>query len=150
MTHAERRIVEFLITSNATELADLPDWFLALVEGEGGEELSQEMITAASLMLVRRERPGIKFGPARRMLAELANDPAKLEELAGKIQAFRLSCGLERLKRAGLIEEVIVGNPFELEGEVSVSLSEKDWRFWNSSPTRKEVQVHMQGRWGVN
>jgi hypothetical protein len=38
MTDAEQRIVEFLITSNATELADLPDWFLALLEGdvEGG------------------------------------------------------------------------------------------------------------------
>ena len=41
MTHAELRIVEFLITSNATELVDLPDWFLALVEGEGGEERSE-------------------------------------------------------------------------------------------------------------
>jgi hypothetical protein len=150
MTHGERRIVEFLITSNATEMADLPDWFLAVVEGDGRDEPSPELITAASLMLVRRERPGIKFGPARRMLADFANDPAKLEELAAKIQAFRLSCVLERLKRAGLIEEVVLGNPFDLESEISVSLSEKDWRFWNSSPTRQEVQVHMQGRWCMN
>src|SRR5438105_1968186 len=70
MTHAERRIVEFLITSNPTEVTDLPDWFLALVEGDGGEGPSDELITAASLMFVRRERPGIKFGTARRILLD--------------------------------------------------------------------------------
>jgi hypothetical protein len=150
MTHAERRIVEFLITSNAREMADLPDWFLGLVEGEGGEGPSQELITAASLMLVRRERPGIKLSSARRLLAAFASDPAKVEELKAKIQAFRLSCGLERLKRAGLIEEMYLGDPFDLEGEVSVSLSEEDWRFWNSNPTKQEVHVHMQSRWCAN
>jgi hypothetical protein len=150
MTHDERRIVEFLISSNATEMADLPDWFLGLVEGEGGEGPSQELIMAASLMLIRRERPGIKFGAARRLLADYATDTAKVEELAVKIQAFRLSCGLERLKRAGLIEEVILGNPFDLESQVSVRLNEEDWRFWNSAPSRQEVQVQMQRRWGIN
>jgi hypothetical protein len=146
MTHAERRIVEFLLTSNATELVDLPDWFLALVEGDGGQEPSHEMITAASLMLVRRERPGIKFGPARRVLAAYASDPAKLEELATKIQAFRLSCGLERLKRAGLYEEILLGDPFDPDGQVSVRLSEEDWRFFNLNPTSREVQARIQRR----
>jgi hypothetical protein len=146
MTHAERRIVEFLLTSNVTELADLPDWFLSLVEGDDGQEPTQEMITAASLMLVRRERPGIKFGPARRVLAAYASDPAKLEELAAKIQAFRLSCGLERLRRAGLYEEVLSGDPFDPDGQVSVNLSEEDWRFFNSDPTEREVQVRIQRR----
>jgi hypothetical protein len=94
MTHAERRIVEFLLTSNATELADLPDWFLALIEGEGGDEPSHELITAASLLFVRRERPGIKFGPARHLLTCYAADPVKLAELAERIQVFRLSCCL--------------------------------------------------------
>jgi hypothetical protein len=146
MTHAERRIVEFLLTTNATEMADLPDWFLSLVEGNGGQEPTQEMITAASLMLVRRERPGIKFGPARRVLAAYASDPAKLEELAAKIQAFRLSCGLERLRRAGLYEEVISGDPFDPDGQVSVKLSEEDWRFFNSDPTEREVRARLQRR----
>jgi hypothetical protein len=44
MTEAERRIIEFLITSNATEMADLPDWFLAVLEEEGGDEPSRELI----------------------------------------------------------------------------------------------------------
>jgi hypothetical protein len=135
MTEAERRIVEFLITSNATEMADLPDWLLGLVERESGEGPSQELITAASLMLVRRERPGIKFGAARRLLAGYAEDPAKLAELSAKIQAFRVSCSLERLKRAGLYEEVHGGDPFDPKGEVSVRLSEEDWRF--STRTRR-------------
>ena len=75
--------------------------------------------------------------PVAGQLADLATDPAKVEELAGKIEAFRLWCGLERLKpAAGLIEEVILGNPFELESPVSVRLNEKDWHFWNSSPSR--------------
>ena len=50
MTDAELRIVEFLMTSDATRPADLPDWLLALLEGDSQEELSHELITAASLM----------------------------------------------------------------------------------------------------
>ena len=150
MTHNEHRIVEFLITSNATELADLPDWFLALIEGNGGEEPSHELITAASLMLVRRERPAIKFDAAQGVLASYADDPMKLEELMGKIQAFRLSCVFERLKRAGLYEDVLIGDPFDLDGQVSVKLSDDDWRFFNSNPTKQDVHIHMQRRRGLN
>jgi hypothetical protein len=150
MTQSELRIVEFLITSNVTEMTDLPDWFLALVEVEGGEGPSHELITAASLILVQRERPGIKFGTARRLLADLASDPAKLEELGGKIQAFRLSCAFERLRRAGLYEEVFIGDPFDLDGNVSVKLSEEDWRFFNSNPSKQEVHIRLQRRHGSN
>src|SRR3954452_8568800 len=127
MTHDERRIIGFLMSSHATEMEYLPDWFLTLVEGDGGDELSHELITAASLMFVRRERPGIGFGTARRVLASYLSDPTKVEELAAKIQAFRLSCSFERLKRAGLYEEVFIGDPFDPDGEVSVRLTEEDW-----------------------
>jgi hypothetical protein len=44
VTHVEQRIVEFLISPNVTEMADLPDWYLALIERDGGNEL---MITAS-------------------------------------------------------------------------------------------------------
>jgi len=80
MTHAERCIVEFLISSNATEMTELPDWLLALVEGDGGDELSHELITAAALLFVRRQRPGIGLGPAQQVLADYVSDPARLEE----------------------------------------------------------------------
>jgi hypothetical protein len=108
------------------------------------------LITAATLMLVRRERPGIKFGAARQLLAGYVEDPAKLAELSAKIQAFRVSCSLERLKRTGLYEEVHGDDPFDPDGEVSVRLSEEDWRFFNSDPTADEVHIRMQSRWGVN
>jgi hypothetical protein len=49
MTDAELRITEFLMTSEATRPAELPDWMLALLEGDCPEELSHELITAASL-----------------------------------------------------------------------------------------------------
>ena len=61
MTDTELRIIEFLMTSNATRPADLPDWLLVLLEGDRLDELSHEMITAASLMYVRRLRPGISL-----------------------------------------------------------------------------------------
>ncbi len=35
MTDAELRIIEFLMTSDAATPADLPDWLLMLVEGDG-------------------------------------------------------------------------------------------------------------------
>ena len=111
MTHAELRIIEFLFTSNATELGDLPDWFLALIENDHEDELSHEFITAASFLFVRRERPGIKVGTAREVLASYAADPTKRDELAERIQVFRLCCRFERLKRAGLYEDVSIADP---------------------------------------
>ena len=150
MTHAERRILEFLFTSNATELGDLPDWFLALIENDQKDELSPELITAASFLFVRRERPGIKVSTARELLASYAADPTKMEELAERIQVFRLCCCFERLKRAGLYADVTIEDPFDPDGQVAVKLTEADWQFFNSNPTETEKHIRMQGRWGMN
>jgi hypothetical protein len=150
MTQAEQRIVEFLVTSNATRPEDLPDWFLMLIEGDGGAEISHELITAASFILMRRERPGIKFSVARQMLAKDTSDPARLEALMGKIQAFRLSCCFERLKRAGLYEDVYIGDPFDLDGQVAVTLTDDGLGFFQSNPTKQDIHIHMQRRWGMN
>src|SRR5262249_4226459 len=69
MTDAELRIIEFLMTSDATRPGDLPDWLLALLEGDEPEEISHELITAATLIYIRRERPGISLGTARTLIA---------------------------------------------------------------------------------
>ena len=135
MSDAELRIIEFLMTSDATRPADLPDWLLALLEGECQEELSHELITTASLMYVRRLNPGISFDAARALITEYAADPARLEELSARITAFRLSCCLERLKRAGRFQDVFIDDPFDPEGTVSVKLTEADWWSVNSVST---------------
>ena len=135
MTDAELRIITFLMTSDATRPADLPDWLLALLESDGSEELSHELITAASLLYVRRERPGISFDDARTLIAQFAADPARFADLSGRITAFRLSCCLERLKRAGRFEDVLIDDPFDLEGTVSVKLTEAEWRSVNPAST---------------
>jgi hypothetical protein len=131
MTDAELRIIEFLMTSDATQPADLPDWLLALLEGDGQEEPSHELITAASLMYIRRLHPGISFGTARVLIAEYAADPVRLEDLSGRITAFRLSCCFERLKRSGRFEDVLIDDPFDPGGAVSVKLTEAEWRSVN-------------------
>ena len=131
MTDDELRIIAFLMTSDATRPADLPDWLLALLEGDRPEELSPELITAASLLYVRRLHPGISFDAARSLIARYAADPARLEELSGRITAFRLSCCFERVKRAGRFEEVLIDDPFDPEGVVSVKLTEAEWRSVN-------------------
>ncbi|MFO0888259.1 MAG: hypothetical protein U0790_03825 [Isosphaeraceae bacterium] len=131
MTEAELRIIAFLMTSHATGPADLPDWLLSLLEGDDAEEPSHELITAAALMYVRRLRPGIGFGAARSLIAEYAADPARLEDLSARIAAFRLSCCLERLKRAGRFEDVLIDDPFDPEGVVAVKLTEAGWRSVN-------------------
>ena len=118
MTKAELRIIEFLMTSDATGPADLPDWLLALLRADDEGEPSHELITAASLLFVRRGRPGITFRAAREVLAAYAADPAGLEELSGRIAAFRLCCCFERLKRSGRLEEVMIDDPFDPEGGV--------------------------------
>ena len=131
MTEAELRIIEFLMTSDATRPADLPDWLLSLLEADRHEEPSHELITAAALMYARRLHPGIGFGAARSLIAEYAADPAKRDDLSGRITAFRLSCCLERLKRAGRFEDVLIDDPFDPDGAVAVKLTEAGWRSVN-------------------
>ena len=86
-------------------------------------------------MYVRRLHPGISFDAARALITEYAADPARLEELSGRIMAFRLSCCFERLKRAGRFEEVLIDDPFDPEGVVSVKLTEAEWRSVNRAST---------------
>jgi len=143
MTEAELRIIDFLMTSDATRPADLPDWLLALLEGDRPDELSHELITTASLIYVRHFRPGISFDSAQVLIAEYAADPARLEDLSGRITAFRLSCCLERLKRSGRFEDVLIDDPFDAEGQVAVKLTEEEWRSANSA---SESQGAARGR----
>jgi hypothetical protein len=138
MTDAELRIIEFLMTSDATRPADLPDWLLALLEGEYPDELSHELITAASFIYVRRQRPGISFEAARALIAGYAADPARLEELSGRIMAFRLACCFERLKRLGRFEDVFIDDPFDPDSAVAVKLTEAEWRSVNRATTLRE------------
>ena len=138
MTDAELQIIEFLMTSDATRPADLPD-LLALLEGDRQEELSHELITVASLLYVRRLHPGISFDAARALIAEYAADPARLENLCGRITAFRLSCCFERLKRGGRFEDVLIDDPFDPEGVVSVKLTEAQWQSVNPASTPRNT-----------
>jgi hypothetical protein len=138
MTEAELRIIAFLLTSHATRPADLPGWLLVLLEGQGQEGPSQELITAASLLFVRRLHPGIGLNAARAVLADYAADPARLAELAGRIAAFRLACCFERLKRAGRFEDVFIDDPFDPEGIVAVKLTEAGWRSGNPTSTPRD------------
>jgi hypothetical protein len=62
------------------------------------------LIAAASLMHVRRERPGISFDTAQALMAEYAREPSRLGDFRGRITAFRLSSRFERLKRSGQFE----------------------------------------------
>ena len=131
MTDAELRIIAFLMTSDATRPADLPDWLLSLLEHDRREEPSHELITAAALMYVRRLHPGISFDAARSLIAQYAADPARLAELSDRIAAFRLSCCFERLKRSGRFEEVLIDDPFDPDGIVAAKLTEAGWRSVN-------------------
>jgi hypothetical protein len=151
MTDAELRIIEFLMTSDATRPADLPDWMLALLEGDHPDELSHELITAASLLYVRRLHPGIRFNAARALIAEYAADPARLEDLSGRIAAFRLACCFERLKRSGRFEDVFIDDPFDPDGDVSVKLSEAEWQSANAASTPRPGNAsHGQHDYSLN
>jgi hypothetical protein len=144
MTEAELRIIEFLMNSDATRPADLPDWMLALLEGDRPDEMTHELITAASLLYVRRLRPGIGLDAARALIAEYAADPARLEDLSGRITAFRLSCCFERLKRVGRFEDVLIDDPFDPEGQVAVKLTEEAWRSVNPASDRRDTAYGRQ------
>jgi hypothetical protein len=131
MTDAVLRIIAFLMTSDATRPADLPDWLLSFLEHDRQQEPSHELITAASLMYFRRLHPGIGFDAARALIARYAADPARLAELSDQIAAFWLSCCLERLKRSGRLEDVVIDDPFDPDGIVVAKLTEAGWRSVN-------------------
>ncbi len=76
MGEAKSRIVEFLMTSGATRPADLPNWLLALLEGDRPDELSHELINTDSLMYDRRQQPGISFDTTQALIAEYEDNPA--------------------------------------------------------------------------
>jgi hypothetical protein len=135
MTDDELRIIAFLEASGATRPADFPDWMLALLEGDRPEEMSHELITAASLIYIRRLHPGIGLDAARTLMAGYAADPARLADLSERFAAFRLACAFERLKRAGRLEDVSIDDPFDPEAEVSVKLTEARWQAANREST---------------
>ena len=139
MTDAELRIIAFLEASAATRPADLPDWMLALLEGDRPEEMGPELITAASLLYARRLHPGIGLDAARALMAGYADDPARLADLSDRFAAFRLACAFERLRRAGRLEDVSIDDPFDPEGEVSVRLTEARWQSVNRAATPQDA-----------
>lgn len=106
-------------------------------------------VTAASLMDFRRLRPGIRFDTARDLIAEYAADPARLEELSGRITAFRLACCFERLKRSGRFEDVLIDDPFDPEGVVSVKPTEAQWRSVHPASTPRDSS-HGPHDFGLN
>jgi hypothetical protein len=139
MTNGELRIIDFLMTSDATRPADLPDSMLALLEDDRSEELSHELITAVSLMYARRLHPGISLDTARALIAQYAADLARLEDLSGRITAFRLACCFQRLKRSGRFEDVFIDDPFDSNGPVAVKLTETVWRSANAASTPRDA-----------
>jgi hypothetical protein len=149
MTDAELRIIEFLMTSDATRPADLPDWMLTFLDADADGEPSHELITAASLMYVRRLHPRISFDTARALIAEYAADPARLEDLSDRITAFRLSCCFERLKRSGRVEDVLIDDPFDPEGAVSIKLTEAEWQSANLASIPRDTS-HGQHEFSRN
>jgi hypothetical protein len=138
MTDDELRIIAFLEASDAARPADFPDWMLALLEGDHPEEMSPELITAASLIYARRLHPGIGLDAARARMAEYAADPARLADLSERFAAFRLACAFERLRRAGRLEDVFIDDPFDPEGVVAVKLTEAPWRSVNLASTPRD------------
>ena len=137
MTDAELRIIAFLEAAAAARPAEFPDWMLALLEGDRPDEMSPELIAAASLIYARRLHPGIGLDAARARMAEYAADPARLADLSERIAAFRLACAFERLRRSGRLEDVFIDDPFDPEAEVSVKLPETRWQSVNrESPPR--------------
>ncbi|HMB03368.1 MAG TPA: hypothetical protein VKP69_06460 [Isosphaeraceae bacterium] len=143
MTKNEQTIIEFLFSNDVVELADLPDWLLGLMGCEWGEEEQPppKFITGALCLLVRREYPGVTLGKAQRLMADSLTNPAKVEELTERLTCFRLACSLERLRRAGRYEEVFGGDPFDPNAEVAVKLTNEDFEFFNSQPSKEEVGV---------
>jgi hypothetical protein len=123
------------MNSNATRLADLPDWLLVRLGGRslGRAEPRVDHRCLAHVCPLPAAR--ISFDTAQAMIAEHAADLARPEDLSGRITVFRLSCCFERLKHSGRFEDVIIDDPFDPESQVAAKLTEEKWQSVN--PTRE-------------
>jgi hypothetical protein len=145
MTDAELRILASLATSDAARPADLPDWRLRLLEGDRPEQMTHALITTASLLYARRIWPGIEPHDALARIADYAADPARLDDLAGRFAAFRLACCFERLTRAGRFEDVVIDDPFDPDGAVSVKRTETQGQALQAADTPPDAAHGQYG-----
>jgi hypothetical protein len=141
-THDLDRLLAYAATVAEDDIDDLgayPDWFLAAVEARSADELPPQVVFAAYLLCARRDDPRLSMPAA---FDRVDQEPA--ERLWGIATAFTLSCSLERLKRAGLLERYAIDDPFSLHGLGRCTFPQDDLEFYRlaSSPEQLRQLVH--------
>ena len=124
--------------ADAANLSTFPDWFLAAF---APEDLAPPAVFAAYLLRARRQEPDL---PPDEAFARFRRE--SLEALGELARAFALSCSLERLKRAGLLEGYTIADPFSLDGVNSCTLPAGDTAFYRSNPSPEHLRRHMRAR----
>lgn len=142
--HDLDRLVTYVATAtdyDVTDLSTFPDWFLDAFKAHGAHELPPQAVAAAYLLYARRDEPSL---PVPQALDRMHEEPAqKLWQIA---TAFTLSCSLERLKRAGLLESYTIDNPFTLQSVGSFTLPEEDLPFYRSAASPEQLRQFVHAR----
>jgi hypothetical protein len=134
-------LIAFAAAADAAHVANLstfPDWFLAAF---APDDLTPSAVFAAYLLRARRAEPDVP--PAEAFDRFRRESPEALGELA---RAFALSCSLERLKRAGLLEGYTTTDPFSLDGVNSCTLPAGDTAFYRSNPSPEPLRRYVRAR----
>jgi hypothetical protein len=127
--------------ADVDDLATLPDWFLHPMGSSDPKDPAPQAVFAAYFLASRRDDPDLSPPAA---FERLHDEPT--ERLCKIATAFALSCTLERLKRAGLLESYTVEDPYSLHGSDTCTFSEKDLRYYRSAPSRTHWQQYVRVR----
>jgi hypothetical protein len=143
-THDLDRLVAYAATSTDYDVADLgtfPDWFLAAFDARGADDLPPQAVFTAYLLCARRDDPRLTPSAA---FDRVQHEPG--ERLWSIATAFALSCSMERLKRAGLLESYTLDDPFSLHGVDTCTFSEQDRRYYGSAPSPDHLRQYLRAR----
>lgn len=134
-------LVSYALDAAAADVADLatfPDWFLAAFNPD---DLAPQALFAAYLLRARRREPSLH--PAEALERFRQEAPEALGQLA---TAFALSCSLERLKRAGLLESYTAADPFSLDDSNCCTFPAGDAAFYRVAASADQLRRYVRSR----
>jgi len=128
-------LIQYALSCPAGDVAALgtfPDWFLAAFDAN---DPIPEAVFAAFILRTRRHKPVLHPSEAFSRFDREAE-----ESLAELATAFAVSCSLERLKRAGLLADYTIADPFSMNGTNSCTFPEADAALYNSASSLDELR----------
>ncbi|MBU4319528.1 MAG: hypothetical protein Q8N12_05750 [Thermodesulfovibrionales bacterium] len=105
------------------DIKKLPDYIMNKLCESQDNEPSQDLVEAVVLLLGAREC----------IINETNSIKLSEKEVAEAVSAFRIACGLERLRRVGQLKDVVFVDPLDRNARVKVEVPDRVKQAFNST-----------------